>query len=511
MREGGANIGGMALADRMLAGQSSRWFMLWIVPLAAFVLLSRFPSYDPLLLTPVGHVILVGGSSFIGAVLSYIAAVAGNRLNDARIVLLSLAFFAVSGFSIVHALLTPDVFFPYSSTGLGWTQVGGYVIGGFLLALSSLPLSALLQQRLLQNRNLLYGGLLAAMVIALSVSVRWPHLMVGAHTMGAGVQEYGTGYGLTSLSGTIVIIVTVFNVAMLSVAIYRYVQDYRLARLPLLALVVSGLLLFTDGVIGLAYSRVWHLSWWTYHVLVFAGFGAILLGILTHMGRGETVTDSVRTLFVQDTVQKLEQSYNDTIVAMINSVEAKDAYTRGHSARVTLLATLIAEELRLSPERLRILHQSALVHDVGKIGIPDAILNKPGRLTPEEYAVIKEHPVKGVTILRNVGSLRPMLDGVRSHHERWDGKGYPDGLAGERIPLNGRIIAVADVFDALTSARAYRPAWPFDQAVDEIHNGSGSQFEVRMVEAFDRALPHYREQLKRVPDLAHDLAPVTAS
>jgi hypothetical protein len=501
----------MAFADRMLAGQSTRWLALGILPLAAFVALYRLEAYDPLIQTPIGHVILVGGSSLTGAVLSYIAAVAAARLRDARILLLSLAFFAVSGFSTVHALLTPDVLFPFSSTGLGWTQVGGYVMGGFLLALSSLPLAASIQVALLRSRNVLYGGLLAAMAAALVVSVRWPHLMVGSHYMGVGVQEYGTGYGLTSLSGLVVLVVTVLNVAMLSVAIYRYVQDYRLARLPLLALVVSGLLLFTDGVIGLAYSRVWHLSWWLYHVLVFTGFGAILLGVLTHVGRGTTVTDSVRTLFVQDTVEKLEQGYNDAIVAMINSVEAKDAYTRGHSARVTLLATVIAEELRLSPERLRILHQSALVHDVGKIGIPDAILNKPGRLTAEEYAVIKEHPAKGVAILRGVPSLQPMLGGVRSHHERWDGKGYPDGLAGQAIPLEGRIIAVADVFDALTSARAYRPAWPFEQAIEEIHKGAGTAFEIRMVEAFNNALPRYREQLKRVPELAGDLAPVVAS
>jgi hypothetical protein len=502
----------MALADRMLAAQTLRWFLLWLLPLVAFVLLNRIEPYDPLLQTPLGHVILVGGSSLTGAILAVIAAVAGNRLRDARIFLLSLAFFAVAGFSIVHALLTPDVIFAFSSTGLGWTQVGGYVIGGFLLALSSLPLSVAFQQRLLRARRFLYGGLLSAMIAALAISVRWPNLMLGpGHAMGIGLPQSGAGYGLTSLSGTIVIGVTALNVGMLGMAIYRYVQDYRLTRLPLLALVVSGLLLFTDGVIGLAYSRVWHLSWWLYHVLVFTGFGAILLGILTHMGRGTTVTDSVRTLFVRDTVQKLEQGYNDAIVAMINSVEAKDAYTRGHSARVTLLATLIAEDLRLSPERLRILHQSALVHDVGKIGIPDAILNKPGRLTAEEYAVIKEHPAKGVAILRGVPSLRLMLGGVRSHHERWDGKGYPDGLAGDAIPLEGRIIAVADVFDALTSARAYRPAWPFEQAVEEIHKGAGSAFEVRMVEAFDRALPRYREQLKRVPELAQDLAPVAVS
>ena len=501
----------MAFADRVLAGQSSRWLALGIIPLASFAALYQLDAYDPLLQTSIGHIILVGGSSLLGAILSYIAAAAAGRLKDARILLLSLAFFAVSGFSVVHAVLTPDVFFPFSSTGLGWTQVGGYLIGGVLLALSSLPLSPAVQRRLLQRFNALYIGLFAAMAVALGVSVRWPNLLVASHAMSIGVQEYGTGYGLTSLSGVVVIALTALNVGLLGVSLYRYIQDYRLTRLPMLALVVSGLLLFTNGVIGLPYSRVWHLSWWLYHVLVFAGFGAILAGILTHVGRGTTVTDSVRTMFVQDTVQKLEQGYNDAIVAMINSVEARDAYTRGHSARVTLLASVIAEELRLSPERLRILHQSALVHDVGKIGIPDAILNKPARLTEDEYAVIKEHPAKGVAILRNVPSLRPMLGGVRSHHERWDGKGYPDGLAGEAIPLEGRIIAVADVFDALTSARAYRPAWTFERAVEEIHQGAGSAFEPRMVDVFDQALPRYREQLKRVPELAQDLAPVTAT
>ncbi|HET6780608.1 MAG TPA: HD-GYP domain-containing protein, partial [bacterium] len=314
-------------------------------------------------------------------------------------------------------------------------------------------------------------------------------------------HEYGLPMDRRLVGGT-----TAMTVALLGLAAFRNIHDFRLTHLPLSAAVVSGILWLAAGQIGFAVSRAWHVSWWTYHVLVFGGFSMILLGVARHVGRGASLSESIMTLFVQDTVAKLEGSYNETLVTMIASVEAKDAYTRGHSARVTVLATLIGEELRLPPEHLRILHHAALLHDVGKIGIPDAILNKPGRLTEEEYAIVKEHPVTGETMLKAVAALGPMLAGVRSHHERWDGRGYPDGLSGEAIPVDGRIIAMADVFDALTSARAYRAAWPFSQAVDEMKRGAGTAFDPRLIAAFLRTLPRYMEQLRRQPRLAREVA-----
>ena len=191
----------------------------------------------------------------------------------------------------------------------------------------------------------------------------------------------------------------------------------------------------------------------------------------------------------------------DAIQALVRAVEAKDPYTRGHTERVAELSVLIGRELQLSPLQLRVLHQAALLHDIGKIGVPDAILNKPGPLTPEEVAIVREHPACGHAIIRDMPSLRAQIGGVRHHHERLDGSGYPDGLVGGQIPLDARIIAVADVFDALTSARSYRDAWPRERALAHLdEEARARKLDPRCVLALHRALPWWdRGGLATVP------------
>jgi HD-GYP domain-containing protein (c-di-GMP phosphodiesterase class II) len=173
--------------------------------------------------------------------------------------------------------------------------------------------------------------------------------------------------------------------------------------------------------------------------------------------------------------------------ALAAAVEAKDMYTAGHAARVTNYALIIAEEIAGADlARLRL---AGGLHDVGKIGVPDLVLNKTGRLTSEELRLIKKHPEAGERILGSLLDDPFVLGAVRSHHERWDGGGYPDGLSSEAIPLPARILAVADTLDAMTSSRAYRAALPWDVAAAEICRCAGTQFDPLVVEAFQRALP----------------------
>jgi len=182
--------------------------------------------------------------------------------------------------------------------------------------------------------------------------------------------------------------------------------------------------------------------------------------------------------------QDVETGFLSTVQALAQAVDAKDSYTAGHSSRVTQYSVVIAEELGLDSEIVRRVRLSGLLHDVGKIGIQDSVLGKPGKLTDEEFAMMKSHPVVGGHILKPVAQLADVIDGVISHHERFDGRGYPRGLKGEEIPLQGRIIGVADAFDAMTSDRVYRPRLSDEVALAELKKNSGTQFDSRMVDAF---------------------------
>ncbi len=164
---------------------------------------------------------------------------------------------------------------------------------------------------------------------------------------------------------------------------------------------------------------------------------------------------------------------------LADAIDAKDAYTKGHSGRVAEYSKEIAKRVGYSIERQEEIYMMGLLHDVGKIGVPDAVINKPGKLTDEEFAKIKTHPERGARILQNIEEMPKLATGARWHHERFDGKGYPDGLSGEDIPEEARIIAVADAYDAMTSHRSYRDVIPQNVVRGELVKGSGTQFDPR--------------------------------
>jgi len=207
---------------------------------------------------------------------------------------------------------------------------------------------------------------------------------------------------------------------------------------------------------------------------------------------------------IQDINQKLElaneqlrDAYYGTIESLRLAVDAKDSYTKNHSDRVSYYSVLIGKQLGLNAEDLETLKQGALFHDVGKIGIPDAILQKPGKLTNEEYDDIKNHPSIGAKILAPAKIFNDLVPMVLHHHERFDGRGYPVGLAGEDIPLMARIVCVADSFDAMTSDRSYRPRFDTITALGELENCKGTQFDPVCVDAFLIALRQNKEQVKQ--------------
>jgi HAMP domain-containing protein len=197
---------------------------------------------------------------------------------------------------------------------------------------------------------------------------------------------------------------------------------------------------------------------------------------------------------LEDFIRRLKQAaaennelFMGTARALASAIDAKDPYTRGHSARVNRYAVILARYHGLSEQDIGDIHVASLLHDVGKIGIDDAILKKPGKLTPDEFEVMKLHTVKGEDIMAPIRQMKRMLPGLRSHHERWTGDGYPDSLKGNEIPLMARIIAVADAFDAMTTERPYQKARSFEQALARLNELKGSGFDEHIVEAFNRA------------------------
>jgi putative nucleotidyltransferase with HDIG domain len=183
-------------------------------------------------------------------------------------------------------------------------------------------------------------------------------------------------------------------------------------------------------------------------------------------------------------MEQLQVTYVATLRSLIQILEAKDPYTRGHTERVASYSMALANRLQMGPDDMRRILFGSLLHDIGKMGLRDDIINKPGPLTPEEWVQMKLHPVVGAQIVEKMEFLTGAIDIVRHHHESWDGKGYPDGLAGENIPLRARIVTVADSFDAMTTDRPYRRALSVAEAVRRLEESAGVQFDPQLARVF---------------------------
>jgi putative nucleotidyltransferase with HDIG domain len=242
-----------------------------------------------------------------------------------------------------------------------------------------------------------------------------------------------------------------------------------------------------------------------------------VLQLLNPVGKEAFSEDDVRRmrLFAGPLAQALDNArlyaaqqrlYVETVTALAEAVEKRDPYTGGHLYRVVAYSVLLGRELGLDSDTLESLALGATLHDIGKIGVPDDVLLKPARLEPEEAVVMQRHTVDGAEIVSRIESLREIVPIVRSHHERIDGRGYPDGLAGDEIPLPARIVAVADTFDAMTSSRPYRDALPLETAADEIRKHAGVQHCPTVVAAFRTLFGDGRFTVEAGAQLARSLS-----
>ena len=406
--------------------------------------------------------------------------------------MLALAFMSMAGIFTVHGLATPGVLVDgtYTGTYLGGAAYGTAVpdsntpaawlfnltglsarlavaVSACFLAASTIEFAPRVESALIRwRRTILLGGvavIVAYGVIGLTVPTAIPGWVVGS-----------TWLAWMTLSGVVL---------LGAIATVRYALGYVRTGQALFGSVALGSALLVQAQLSLHFGPIWQGTFWLYHLQLAAGFFAILWGVLVEYSRGRAV-QSLGNLAVSDVVEELRRSYAEPVLALSGALEARDGYTLGHGERVAAMSVLIARELRLPAARIRGLAAGALLHDVGKIGIPDAILHKGGALDDTEFAVIQEHPDRGWQILRYLLSEPGQIAAIRHHHEKWDGSGYPDRLAGEAIPLEARIVAVADVYDALRSRRAYREPMTPKRAVEVIRGDAGRHFDPACVEAF---------------------------
>jgi hypothetical protein len=246
---------------------------------------------------------------------------------------------------------------------------------------------------------------------------------------------------------------------------------------------------FGYACLGLVIASLWHVMAW---------FSAALVLVTLFVAR-----------WAMGQFAEQQRAYAATMSALCQAVETKDYYTRGHGDRVSRGAVMIARKIRMGPARTEAIRFAGMLHDVGKLGVPTQVLQKTGQLTPEEFAAIQLHPMRGLEIVREIGFLYEAFTGIMHHHERIDGRGYPMGLAGHEIPEFARIIAVADAFDSMTTTRSYREAKSIEFALDQLRNGAGTQFDALAVEAFIAALDEERWPLPKPVRKPADPATVT--
>lgn len=274
---------------------------------------------------------------------------------------------------------------------------------------------------------------------------------------------------LDSLSGTQVN-PTLYMTMILSIPACMYLTPVTFLSLDIVGSGVMFLILFENAGLKIAPSST------LAHFMIFTVIETIIGLSYIHI-RYRYFSNTRERLEATQSQQRVQETLSQAIRSLAHAIDAKDQYTRGHSSRVAEYSLMLAEKMALPKEDQQRIYFMALMHDVGKIGVPDEIINKPEKLTDEEYALVKQHPISGFEILQSITSMPELAQGARWHHERYDGTGYPDKLAGEQIPLEARIIAVADAYDTMTSKRSYRKILPQNVVRKEISDGRGVQFD----------------------------------
>jgi HD-GYP domain-containing protein (c-di-GMP phosphodiesterase class II) len=419
------------------------------------------------------HLVVVGSAGALAGLAALTMSVCAARLRDGRAVLLGLAFSVMAEMLLIHALATPGTL----EGPNGVVQAAGALnlpIGGLILAASGIP-------------ALRRAGRIP-LLLRLEMTIVTVLAIAGALALGF-AAKIPVVPNPSSAAAEVIFVVSAGPLVLLA---WRSGRTYLLTRRRSDLLVASGVLWLIVAQYGLLNFTMMDAAFWAAHLLEFGGIAMVAIPAALDLRYGIASRPLVGDLRAVDLVEHEEAFLGARIRALLVRLAEKDPSTEDHTRRVATLAVQIGERLGLPEGRLRQLALGGLLHDIGKLAVPDEILGKPGRLTDAEFAEIRRHPGAGRELLKELGGFSPLvLELVHSHHERLDATGYPGGVAARALPLEVRILTAADVYDALTADRIYREAWPAERAVALLREEIDTSFDPICVAALE-AVTGYR-------------------
>jgi len=411
----------------------------------------------------------VGLTALAAAVAAVALTIIGAWRRDGRTVLVGTAFSVMAALLALHGIATPGILIGDNGV-VSLTGGATLPVGGAILALTAIPQ--------LRRPNGVRVLLLVQAVLLIGVIVLGATALAAPSLVPA-VPEARSTPALALLG---------IGLAFYALLAFRAFRTFLLTHRHADLLVVIGIAWLAAALPPAMLMSYLDLGWWLGHGFELVGIVLVGLPVAFDVRRVAQSRPLAGDLCSSDLVRSEEAFLGSHVRALTVSLAEKDAYTEEHTRRVALRAVQVGEELGLSPARLRELATGALVHDIGKLSVPDSILKKPGSLTSEEFAIVKRHPELGYRMLRDLGFSASVRSLVLDHHERLDGSGYPNGIGGPAMPIDARILAVCDVYDALVSNRVYRDAFPHEQAIEILREEAGSKLDRRCVATLARIL-----------------------
>jgi putative nucleotidyltransferase with HDIG domain len=429
--------------------------------------LIHFVSRDQVMFSSGAHFWSVVLSSALATAAGVALSYGGWRRGDARAVLVGTAFTVMASLLLVHGFASPGFIVEMNGV-VALTGAATLPVGGVILALSALPSTR--SPRAVKPLLWLQAALMVG-VVALGLAALWLPELVPS------VPEPASLPALAMLA---------IGLAFYGLLALRALHTVLLTRRRADLGVFIGLVWLAGALVPALTQSYLDLAWWLGHGLEVAGVLLVGLPVAADLFRASPSRPLAGDLRGAELVSSEETFLGSQVGGLVRLLAEKDEYTEGHTRRVALLAVEVGEELGLPPARLRDLATGGLLHDIGKLSVPDDILKKPAALDDSEFAIVQKHTVWGDALLGRLGFAPRVRQLVRDHHERLDGTGYPNGVT--NLSLETRVLAACDVYDALRSDRVYREAWHHERAIALLRDEAGTKFDARCVEALSRVL-----------------------